>query len=213
MRAPARIALFLALLAVYPCRGGISVNWLDEPLEVGGWWNPPTPHPLDIDDNGTVDFSFWGDGVSSVGMHSEGVNRYLIVPDPPPNIGGPVAALEAGFLIGAQSGDGSLDWFGDNHDYWSGLMLELSTGTAGEFWGIRAYIGIEFQMDDGMHYGWFDVEGSSSSPYVEVYGWAYETQPGVSIIAGAVPEPSTIMLLAAGATTMLLSRFRKRRIR
>jgi len=211
MRAPARIALFLALLAVYPCRGGISVNWLDEPLELGGWWNPPTPHPLDIDNNGTIDFSFWGDVASSVGMHSQGVNRYLIVPDPPPNIGGPVAALEAGFLIGAQSGDGSLDWF--NHSAWAPLMQSLSTGTAGEFWGTRAYIGIEFQMDDGMHYGWFDVEGSSSSPYAEVYGWAYETQPGVSIIAGAVPEPSTIMLLAAGFFLAIGMHRRKNRTR
>jgi hypothetical protein len=212
MRIPTVIALFLALLAVHPCRGGISVNWLEEPLELGGWWNPPTPHSLDIDENGTVDFSFWGDVASSVGMHSEGVNRYLIVPSPPPNIGGPVAALEAGFLIGAQSDDGRLDWFGDNHDYWSGLMQSLSTGTAGEFWGTRAYIGMEFQMNDGMHYGWFDVEGSSSSPYAEVHGWGYETEAGIPIIAGAVPEPSTIMLFSAGAMAILLSRF-KRRIR
>lgn len=202
MKAPVRIAFFYILLAAHPCRGFISVNWLDEPLELGGWWNPPTSHSLDIDNNGTVDFLFFGDTVSFVGMRSEGINRYLITPSPPPNTGGPVSALVAGFLIGPQSNNGNLDWFGDNYDYWSGLMQELSTGTAGEFWGTRGYIGFEFQMDDGMHYGWFDVEGSSSSPYAEVYGWAYETQPGVSIIAGAVPEPSVISLFIGGLLTI-----------
>ena len=102
MNAPVRIVFLSAVVLVCTqsaCRGDISVNWLDEPLELGGWWNPPIPHSLDIDGNGTIDFSFWGDVAASVGIRSEGANRYLITPDPPPNIGGAVSALEAGFLI------------------------------------------------------------------------------------------------------------------
>lgn len=215
MIAPARTPFLVTVLLIgtlVACRGALIVNWLEEPLELGGWWNPPIPHSLDIDGNGTIDFSFWGDIASSVGMHSEGINRYLIVPSPPPNIGGGVAALDSGFLIGPNSGEGSLEWFGNDYEYWSGLMQSLSTGTAGQFWGTRAYVGIEFEAEDGMHYGWFDVEGHSSIPYAVVYGWAYESTPGVAVIAGAIPEPSTLMLFAAGATAIALS-LRKRRIR
>jgi hypothetical protein len=213
MNAPVRIVFLSAVVLVCTqsaCRGDISVNWLDEPLELGGWWNPPIPHSLDIDGNGTIDFSFWGDVAASVGIRSEGANRYLITPDPPPNIGGAVSALEAGFLIGPESGIGSLDWFGDDYDYWSTLMLELDAGRDGEFWGTRAYVGIEFQSDDGIHYGWFDVEGDPSTPYAVVYGWAYESTPGMGIIAGAVPEPSSVLLFASGMVAILMFRTKKR---
>jgi len=213
MSAPARILVLSACLltgAWTACRGAIVVHWLDTPLELGGWWNPPTPHSLDIDGNGTIDFSFWGDVAASVGMRSEGSNRYLIIPDLPPNIGGPVAALDEGFQIGPESSEGNLDWFNHPTD-WATLMQQLSTGRSGEFWGTRAYIGFEFQIDSNTHYGWFDFQGHSSTPYGVVYGWGYESTPGVSIPAGAVaiPEPATIALLAAGGLLLALHRKHK----
>jgi hypothetical protein len=155
-----------------------------------------------LDGDGTVEFSFSGIWHIAVDFRSENSNRYLIVPDPPPNIGGAVAALNAGFQIGEESGDSSYDWF--NHTDWATLMLNLDAGRAGEFWDTRAYIGIEFLLDDGIHYGWFDVEGGASGPYAVIHGWAYESTPGMGIMAGAVavPEPSTIMLLAGGVLTI-----------
>lgn len=218
MNAPARTGFIagMALLCTLACRGDLVVNWLDEPL----WLNAAPPpiigqpdiHDIDMDGNGTIDFSFSGIWHISVDFRSENSNRYLIVPDPPPNIGGAVSALESGFMIDAGSGDGSLDWFGDDYEYWSTLMLNLDPGEAGEFWGQRAYIGVQFQMDDGVHYGWFDVEGGASGPYAVIRGWAYESTPGMGLIAGAIPEPSTLILFAAGATAIILSR-RKKKIR
>ena len=76
----------------------------------------------------------------------------------------------------------------------------------------RGYIGLEFELADGDHYGYFDVNVSGSSPGIGIYGWGYETQAGAPIIAGAVPEPSSFMLVAAGAIAIFLSR-RKKRIR
>ena len=212
MNALARMGFIggMVLLCTFTCRGGIIINWLDTPLELGGWWNPSVPHSLDIDGNGTMDFSFWGDVAASVGMRSEGANRYLIRPSPPPNIGGPVAALGQEFLIGPDSGIGSLDWFGNDYDYWSSLMQAYNTGKIGEFWGRRAYIGVEFQADDGVHYGWFDVEGDISTPYAVIYGWAYESTPGMGLIAGAIPEPSTLMLFGTGATAIFISRCKRK---
>ena len=51
-------------------------------------------------------------------------------------------------------------------------MQAYNTGRGGEFWGRRVYIGVEFQADDGVHYGWCDVEEDTSTPYAVVYGWA-----------------------------------------
>lgn len=209
MYAPARTLFLLAVAlfcTLFACRGDLIVNWLDEPI----WLNADPPpiigqpdlHDIDMDGNGTIDFSFSGIWHILVDIRSENSNRYLIVPDPPPNTGGPVAALDSGFLIGADSGDDSLAWFGDDYDYWSSLMLNLYPGEAGEFWGRRAYVGVEFQTDDGVHYGWLDVEGGTSGPYAVIRGWAYESTPGMGIIAGAVPEPSIIMLLAVGMLTI-----------
>jgi len=42
-------------------------------------------------------------------------------------------------------------------------------------------------LDDGVHYGYFDISVSGSLPGAALYGWAYETRPGVPIKAGAKP--------------------------
>lgn len=223
MNAPARTFFLLAVVLIgtlVACRGDIICRWLDEPLDVGGWSNPSAAYALDLNDDGWVDFSIAASYPISIDFHSEGVNRYLIHPSPPPNTGGPVAALDSGFLIGADSGDNILDWFGDNYDYWSGLMLEFDTGRAGEFWNtpdawgppwdprsppeMRSYVGVEFAAMDGVHYGWIEVQGHWSYPYAQIYGWAYESTPGMGIMAGAIaiPEPSTTMLLAGGLLTI-----------
>ncbi len=219
MNAPTRMLFLVIVLlccTLLACRGALIVNWLNEPI----WLNADPPpvigqpdlYDIDMDGNGTIDFSFSGIWHVLVDFRSESSNRYLIRPSPPPNTGGPVAALELGFYIGADSGNDSLDWFGDNYDYWSGLMLNLYPGEAGEFWGRRAYIGVEFQSDDGIHYGWFDVEGGTSGPDAVIRGWGYESTPGMGLIAGAIPEPSTLILFGAGATAIFLSRC-KRKIR
>lgn len=216
MNAPARTLVLSAVITAcaLACRGGIIVTWLDEPIGVGGWWNPDTPQAVDIDGNGVYDFSFWGDQFStSAGFRSFSLNRYLITPSPPPNIGGAVAALDEGFLIASGGTNEYLWWFGDDHDYWSTLMSQLSSGRAGEFWGVRAYIGIEFEIDSATHYGWIDVQGHSSFPHLTVYGWAYESTPDMSIIAGAIPEPGTLYLLLTGAIGLLVAKSRSRNIR
>lgn len=206
MNAPARMLVFSVMMmaCTLACRGSIVVTWLDEPMGIGGWWNPSTPQAIDIDGNGVYDFSFWGDQFNtSAGFRSFSLNRYLITPSPPPNIGGAVAALDEGFLIASGSTNEYLRWFGDDHDYWSTLMSQLSSGREGEFWGVRAYIGIEFEIDSAIHYGWIDVRGHSSLPNLTVYGWAYESTPGMGIVAGAIPEPSTLLLLLAGGIGLM----------
>jgi hypothetical protein len=79
------------------------------------------------------------------------------------------------------------------------------------------YIGVEFTAAGNTsgtpNYGYiaFETTDDSSTEDLagEVLGYAYETDPGVSITAGAVPEPSSLALLAMGAAGLL--RYRGRR--
>jgi hypothetical protein len=207
MKTPARLfpLLALALMVCTPCWGFIAVTWLDDPIEL---WSPlPAVYEsIDIDGNSIVDFTF-GASVSFVGIRAEGDNHYLVWPNPPPTSGGNPEPLLDGFEIGPNSGEGDLDWFGINTDFSTLIRCLSGSGgytCAGRFMGQHAYMGIEFDIEGARHYGWIDLLVASDNPYAEIYGWGYETDPGVSILAGAgaVPEPSTISLLIGGLLTI-----------
>jgi len=91
------------------------------------------------------------------------------------------------------------------------------TGAFGPFAHAgRRYIGAAFDLPTGSrHAGWAEVEALE---YYDDFGLvrelrlfrtAYETEPGKSIAAGVVPEPPSLVLLAAGAAGLAALR-RKR---
>ena len=69
-------------------------------------------------------------------------------------------------------------------------------------------MGVEFYIGDNIHYGWINLVVAEFIPYAEIYGWAYESEPGKPIIAGAVPEPSTLALFALGGGLLAAKRRR-----
>lgn len=173
---------------------------------------------LDLDRNSAIDFSFTSNLAGFAEVSRNGKNQYLIHPSSPPNIGGTVAALNAGYTIGSQSGNSySEEWLG--LDGWDSLILILDSGATGEFYHNRTFIGVEFEAVDGVHYGWIDVEGASrtmenhllTDSSLIIHGWAYESTPGVGIVAGAVPEPSSLILFTIGAIGTWTLRKRKHR--
>ncbi len=74
-----------------------------------------------------------------------------------------------------------------------------------------AYMGFAFGLGatPDIHYGWARVTINQSQGLFSVEDWAYENQAGVGIQAGAIPEPGTLGLLAAGA--LGLTQMRNRR--
>lgn len=192
--------MMCAWLLVTPvARAAVVVNWLAEPLVLYHGDYASVQTPVDISGNGIIDFIFSA-SVMSVGVRSEESNRYVIVPSPPPNIGGSIAPLDYGYSIGTELLD-NLEWDGAGSVY-TAMAIWLSSGSYGEFRGQHAFMGIEFYMDDMIHYGWVNLWVAEGGPYGEIYGWAYESTPGMSIIAGAIPEPTTLSFLGIGAVAI-----------
>jgi hypothetical protein len=177
---------------------------------LGDVWVPQPDElfSLDMDANGTVDFSLAAGNYYFSGIHAESENKYLILPSLPPNIGGRVAALGSGYLIGSNSGESNPEeWFGS--DNYSSFIRILDTGKYGEFYESHGYVGLEFDSEDGTHYGWLEIEGLTHSSSIRIYGWAYESTSGVGIVAGAIPEPSSGILFTIGAIGAWTLRKRK----
>ena len=69
---------------------------------------------------------------------------------------------------------------------------------------MKAFVGVEFQIDGSEHYGWIGVEtwwlaGVNGGTITD---WAYNTVPGEMILAGQVPEPSTWAMMLCGSALL-----------
>ena len=73
------------------------------------------------------------------------------------------------------------------------LHVRYNIGSSGSFLGIRGYLGIEFFIAGQVHYGWMDLDNYQWNQ-TEIRSWAYESESGVPILAGAIPEPSTLLV-------------------
>ena len=73
------------------------------------------------------------------------------------------------------------------------------------------FIGFSFDADGGTHYGWLRVNmvGADHNAFT-VVDYAYESVVGAGILAGDVPEPGSLGLLATGAIGLLLWRHKRR---
>ncbi len=169
------------------------------------------PRPFDISGNGTPDFVFLS-GSFFASLLSEGDNRFVgrlgqtfevdnitwttdsqVIPLPK----GTEIGSEASFPLDGEwhhhTDSGGSDSTGFLLGYASSGLMQLS----------NAYIGVEFMIDENVHYGWIHYEGFSVSEYFRidspggwVNSWAYNSVPGEPIYAGQIPEPRTYALLA-----------------
>lgn len=97
--------------------------------------------------------------------------------------------------------DLEVQWGDENFRLGKFMMLTaaFNIGQGGTFLE-RGYLGVRFQLEDGWHYGWIYAGGDSIS--LKVFSYAWETEPGKGIIAGAIPEPATTGLLALAAVSV-----------
>jgi hypothetical protein len=163
--------------------------------------------PLDLNNDGTDDVTFDNfAGNSEFLLLPAASNRVVVT-----TTNATVEPLALGTTISLNLAVG-LDWFQGQRTVTRCVSFPPPTGLvcSGNFFGQDAYMGLEFQIGQDTHYGWvrFDhVESSGSGGHI--IEWAYESQPDVEIVAGAVPEPNSIVLLFAALLS--LQSFRRER--
>jgi hypothetical protein len=110
-----------------------------------------------------------------------------------------VSSLSAGFAINS----GSVGNF-------FGSMAYGSANPAAQFNNVDgAYLGLSFASGANVFYGWVRVSINNSAGSFVVNDWAYENS-GAGILAGAVPAPGALGLLALGPAGLGILRGRKR---
>lgn len=182
-----------------------------------------TPLDIDLDADGTVDFIFdlqtvpngYGSNSNWAALTAQGANQFAAT-DPSP-FGGPAYGpnnLAYGATIAGQSfatGGGPLQlaYTAYNNNVVYGAFATPNTG----------YIGVQFASGGGETvFGWINVAVTGdvlvdnfASATIEIDGFAF-ANVGTAITAGqtsAIPEPSSIGLLALGAAGLTARRRRK----
>lgn len=168
---------------------------------------------MDLDGDGNADYTLISDSGQTV-LQPRGNNSFIVVPEPPPDLGTFVAALQQGDGINAtpSSLDPRFVWFDASTDPMGySLIATMNTsGPLGNFFNGIHYVGLEFQYGGGLHYGWMRIDSFSPSvPDGQLLDWAYETRFDTPILAGAVPEPSTLGLFVVSGLTLCFLRKRR----
>jgi len=153
-------------------------------------------YTIDIDGDGAADYVLLSD-ISGAYLAPQGNNG--VIWD-----GNNVAAINQGDII--SSSPSALNpyyaWFttvhGPNVAIGGQAVFDGQYFYSGNFSGKDAFIGLRFQSGGNIYFGWIEVANNVNIASGQVLGWAYETTPGTPIVAGQVPEPSTVALVILG---------------
>jgi hypothetical protein len=119
-----------------------------------------------------------------------------------------VANLPAGTVIGPSSSPFSNSGLDTLNGIEGGNPAGKFQTSAGP-----GYIGVTFQIAGAAHFGYVGYQGTGAenSATGKIFALAYETEPRGAITAGAVPEPASLTMLAAGAAGLTALRRRAKR--
>ncbi|WP_197526744.1 PEP-CTERM sorting domain-containing protein [Botrimarina colliarenosi] len=182
---------------------------------------------LDLDGNGTTDFVFGQSNLSYSGVRLIVYGNDLFQP---PEERLPAAEQSINFTNTAKGNPYYIRSFEFGDEIAAGLSVPFNNGTGyPNLSGIVStnptnfrnpddpqYWGFGLNIDGNIHYGWarlstFSDGGSPAEYTATLYEYAYQSEPNVPILAGAVPEATSLALLAAGGGGLALTARRRRR--
>ena len=179
---------------------------------------------IDINGDGTPDFILSSlPGSSSTGVFTAiftplGNNSVVAIPEPPPDLGYLVAAVNQETSIGSSlTPILNAQWYNNQTDQFgyatigAEALIDQQLSVIGNFAGLSsAYIGFDLVDNGNNYYGWIQVSNPLNDVYGDIVDWAYQSSPNTSIIVGAVPEPSAFALLAIGSVSLIWCSNRRR---
>ncbi len=172
----------------------------------------PIQEDFDVNGDGTVDltldvtlralpreFTFWAGGQSSGGVIT--ITNIEIG-----QFG--VASLPKDFEIGSNLGDAAMEFtlFSTQNPL---PIVTTNSIPEGPFYQNPGYLGFQFEAADGVHFGYIYLEEVQSLSAI-YHGFAYESEPNTPILAGAIPEPSSVLLVFLASGLLVGRRLRSR---
>ncbi len=176
------------------------------------------PMAVDLDNNGTTDLTIVGRTgvidtmrVSLTGRNEAWALGFLDLESYP-------LALPRGSQLGPSltSDDPRVGWFNDTDSKSAGKLTigdqgkPLQTYFKPDVPFEQKYLGVRFERDGALHYGWVGISGAANiGREIYIHAWAYESEPDTAIIVGQIPEPGAALLATAGGLLAALRRQRK----
>jgi hypothetical protein len=148
---------------------------------------------LDLDNNAVNDFRIWHNGSSNLYISPLTATNEVL------GSGGATFAYPFALSSGATISSGAGTFYNNG---FSGGFQSLNYGSCsfGNWCTITdRYIGVRFDIAGNIHYGWVRLDVNQSGSVWTVKDYAYETNPGVAILAGdtgtggTTASPATIV--------------------
>jgi len=162
---------------------------------------------IDLDLNGTDDFMIRRSGLDAWAYSLVVGNEFFCTINEDPKYRPASRPESVGVLIDDSPVDPNV-WH-DNPEDHGQILLSFGNG----YWdgADHQYMGVRFYGDAALYYGWIEMSIEPDMPQnMTIHSWAYNSQPGVGLMAGVVPEPSTWALFLCGGIALLV-RIRQRR--
>lgn len=180
---------------------------------------------LDLDANGTTDFVFGQTSLRYTGVRMSVFGHPL---SQPPENRKPVDQLSENYTNSPAKGNAYyIRSFSAGDSIGAGLTEPTLNNGYPNFSGIVTtntanfgntddpqYWAFGLNIDGDIHYGWgrlSTIRDGDGNYTVSLHEYAYQSEPDLAILAGAVPEGTSLALLASGAGGLGLASRRKRR--